>query len=455
MAGQAFYRSPSRGSRRRTGRPFRVYTLASIREHPRWAEIPPTHRDALDIVGRVLPFRVNDYVIDELIDWSAVPDDPMFQLTFPQPGMLSPADYSRVGSTLKRSGPGAELDRLAREIRLGLNPNPAGQMELNVPIVEGEPVTGIQHKYRETVLFFPAAGQTCHAYCTFCFRWPQFVGMPEYRFAGRESDSLVAYLRENPAVSDILITGGDPMVMPARVLRRYLEPILAPGLESVTSIRIGTRALTYRPARFVTDDDAYDVLRLFERIVAGGRNLAIMAHLNHDVELSTPLVRKAIRRLRSTGATIRTQSPLVRHINDDPEVWRRLWAQSIRLGMVPYYMFVERDTGARGYFAVPLVRAWEIYRAAASRVSGLARTVRGPSMSTMAGKIEVLGPVTRNGERTLLLRFLQGRNPDWTYRPFHARYSETATWIDELEPAPGDERFFFAEELQETERRGD
>ncbi|TVQ39072.1 MAG: lysine 2,3-aminomutase [Spirochaetaceae bacterium] len=431
-----------------TVRKLRYYTLRNIESHDRWNSIPADIRAAIRVVGHVLPFRVNDYVLEQLIDWDAIPQDPIFQLVFPQPGMLSESDFRRVADALQRHGAADELDRVVHEVRMGLNPNPAGQMELNVPIVEGNPIPGVQHKYRETVLFFPAAGQTCHSYCTFCFRWPQFVGMPDYKFAARETEDLIAYLDEQPQVTDVLLTGGDPMVMSTDVLRRYLQPLLDDGSEMPNTIRIGSKSLAYWPARFVTDDDADDLLRFFEQIVASGRNLAFMAHFTHDTELSTPVVQEAIRRIRSTGAMIRTQSPIVRHINDSPDVWRRLWRESIRLGMMPYYMFVERDTGARDYFSVPLVRAWQVYREAAAAVSGLARTVRGPSMSTLAGKIEILGTSFVGDEQVLVLRFLQGRNPDWTYKPFFARYDEKATWINELKPAGTAERFFFQDELQ-------
>ena len=82
---------------------------------------------------------------------------------------------------------------------------------LNTP--DKEELTGVQHKYSETVLVFPAAGQTCHAYCTYCFRWSQFIGDEELRFAQKEASSLFDYLAEHSEVSDILMTGGDPMVM--------------------------------------------------------------------------------------------------------------------------------------------------------------------------------------------------------------------------------------------------
>jgi L-lysine 2,3-aminomutase len=112
-----------------------------------------------------------------------------------------------------------------------LNPHPAGQLALNTPALEEEPLPGVQHKYPETVLIFPKQGQTCHAYCTYCFRWAQFVGEPDLKMATDDMTRVTAYLRSHPQVTSVLITGGDPMIMGAAVLRRYVEPLLGPGLE--------------------------------------------------------------------------------------------------------------------------------------------------------------------------------------------------------------------------------
>ena len=84
-----------------------------------------------------------------------------------------------------------------------------------------------------------------------------------------------------------------------------------------------------------------------------------MAHFSHPRELEPDLVGTAVSRIRSTGAIIRTQAPLIRTINDDAETWRTMWRMHLRMGMVPYYMFVERDTGPQGYFAVSLAQAAE------------------------------------------------------------------------------------------------
>ena len=117
--------------------------------------------------------------------------------------------------------------------------------------------------------------------------------------------------------------------------------------------------------------------------------------------------------------------------------------------MIPYYMFLVRDTGARHHFDIPLEEAWQVFRGAYKDVSGIARTVRGPSMSAEPGKVQVLGVSEIKGEKVCVLRFLQGRNPDWVHRPFFAKYDPDAVWLTDLKPAFGEKEFFFEQELYE------
>ena len=424
--------------------------MANFRDIPQIAAISEERQFEMEVVGNVLPFKANNYVIEQLIDWKRVPDDPMFVLTFPQKGMLLPHHYEQMASVLKRGGDRKEVSETANHIRLQLNPHPAGQMELNVPqLSDGTKLYGMQHKYKETCLFFPSQSQTCHAYCSFCFRWPQFVGMDEMKFAMREGEQLVQYVREHPEISDVLFTGGDPMIMKARMFAAYADALLDADLPNLKTIRIGTKALSYWPYKFLADADADQMLDVFRRITGSGTHLAIMAHFNHLTELSTGAVREAIRTVRSTGAQIRTQSPILQHINDDADMWARMWRQQVQMGCIPYYMFAVRDTGAQHYFGVPLVRAHRLFRDAYKKVSGLGRTVRGPSMSATPGKVQIDGTPTINGKKVIQLRFLQGRNPDWVQRPFFAEYDEEAVWLDDLKPAFGEESFFFEQEMQE------
>lgn len=433
-------------SQRALGPKYKAYSLRNFKQIPQLQGLPPTHMRAIEVVGQVLPFRVNNYVVEELIDWDQAPDDPIFRLTFPQPGMLAPRHYQRIDELLASGAGRSDVQEAANDIRLQLNPHPAGQLEHNVPTIDGQKLMGIQHKYRETVLFFPSQGQTCHAYCSFCFRWPQFVGMPGLKFAAKDAGQLVDYLGRHPEVTDVLFTGGDPMVMRAKNLSAYIEPLLAAKLPHLRSIRIGTKSLSYWPYRYLTDTDADQVLALFERIQQAGLHLTLMAHFNHPRESSTEAVRQAIQRIRNTGVQIRAQSPLLQHINDDADLWASMWRQQVNLGIIPYYMFVARDTGAQHYFGVPLVRAWRIFRDAYSQVSGLARTVRGPIMSAHPGKIQVVGVAQAAGQKVLVLRMMQGRNAEWVQRPFFAAYDAKAMWLDDLKPAFHQGHFFFEQE---------
>jgi L-lysine 2,3-aminomutase len=437
------------------GRGFRAYTAKHLDQLTARAGLNEAERLAVRAVATVLPFRTNEYVLESLIDWSAAPDDPIYRLVFPQADMLPPDDLAPIADLLARGAPEREIQAAAHAVRMRLNPHPAGQLALNVPALADEPLPGVQHKYPETVLVFPKQGQTCHAYCTYCFRWAQFVGEPDLKMATDDMTRVTGYLRSHPEVTSVLVTGGDPMIMGAAVLRRYVEPLLGPGLEHIESIRIGTKSLAYWPQRFLTDPDAGETLRLFEEVCAAGKTLALMAHFSHPRELEPRPVTTAISRIRSAGAVIRTQAPLIRSINDDPACWSQMWRTQLRQGLVPYYMFVERDTGPQGYFAVPLARAVDIFRAAYSSVSGLCRTVRGPSMSATPGKVCVDGVTEIAGQQVFVLHMIQARDPSLVGRPFFAEYDPDAVWLSDLRPAFADRFPFETDQIAGAEPSGD
>ena len=421
---------------------YRAYTLHNYKELPQIKYLSPQDIEAIEVVGRVLPFKANNYVVEQLIDWNNIPNDPIFTLTFPRKEMLSEEHYNQVLNMLDSDPNDPAYKETIDTIRRTLNPNPAGQ-EHNIPTLEGESLDGMQHKYRETVLFFPSQGQTCHAYCTFCFRWPQFSGMSDLKFAMKEADLLHEYLRQHKEVTDVLFTGGDPLTTTSRILSTYIEPLLTKEFDHIRNIRIGSKALSYWPYRFLTDNDADNLIELFTKVRQAGKNLAFQAHFNHPTELSTDVVKEAIERIKSTGAQIRTQSPLLDKINNSPEIWAEMWQKQVDLGCIPYYMFIARDTGSKAFFEVPLVDAWKLFSKAYSSVSGICRTVRGPSMSAYPGKVAVRGVKEIKGEKMFILNFLQCRNPDLVGIPFFAKFDAEATWLDQLKPAFGEEKFFY------------
>jgi KamA family protein len=426
---------------------YRPYSLRNFREIPQMESLTEEQKFEIEVVGTVLPFKTDNYVVDELIDWNNFETDPFFILNFPQREMLESRDFSTIASLLKKNTSKNALQNEVNRIRLKLNPNPAGQ-ENNVPVFKGKRLNGIQHKYREIILFFPSQGQTCHAYCTFCFRWPQFA-LNDFKFAMKEADQMVDYLKASPHITDVLFTGGDPAVMKSKFFENYFNALLEADIPHLKNIRIGTKSLAYWPYRYTTDADADDLLRLFEKVKKHGLNIAMMAHFNHPGELKTPAVQEAVKRLIGAGVQIRSQSPIMRNINDNADIWAENWKEQVRQGIIPYYMFVARDTGARDYFAVSLNRTWQIYRNAYNQVSGICRTVKGPSMSCSPGKVQIVGVSEIQGEKVFVLNFLQGRDPSWVGKPFFAKYNPSAVWFDDLEPAFGESGFFYEKQYIE------
>ena len=323
-------------------------------------------------------------------------------------------------------------------------------------------------------------GQFCHSFCTYCFRWAQFTSVgSEQQFQSKEVKRLKSYIAQHSQVTDLLFTGGDPLVMSSRILRSYISPLLNDHTtDHLHTIRLGTKSLAYWPYRFSSDPDSSSLLQLFSEIVNSGKHITIQAHFSHPRELEHPAVQNSMRLIKMTGAQIRCQGPLIRRINDDPSTWARMWDLQTRLGAVPYYMwvvmfishgmsiftwfnehcrrlsfikrrFVERDTGAKDYFSVPLALAYSIFSTAISKVAGTARTARGPSMSASPGKVGIVGIEDIAGERVFALKFLQARNPAWTERLFFAKFDPKATWLTDLKPAFGEREFFFEQDYRD------
>ncbi len=427
---------------------LKTYSLHNLEEIPQLKRLSKKQKLEIEVAARVIPFKTNNYIVDNIIRWSNFKKDPMFILNFPTRELLNDEQFEKIASLVKKGADKTELNKAIHKIWLQLNPHPGDQLKYNVPELNKTKLKGIQHKYNETLLYFPTQGQTCHAYCTFCFRWPQFTNRRELRFAINQTELLVKYLKKNKQITDILITGGDPMIMTARQLGKYIDAILGADLSHLTTIRIGPKALSYWPYRFISDPDSMDLLNIFRKVTDSGRHLAFMANFSHPVELSTEAVKQATRNILRTGAQIRSQSPILNHINARAEVWNKLWKEQVKQGIIPYYMFIPRDTGARHYFAVPLVKAWEIFKDAYANTSGLCRTVRGPIISASPGKIQITGVTEIFDEKVIVLLFLQARDTAWTRIPFLAKYNEEALWLNDLRPAFGKKEFFFEKTLR-------
>ncbi|MFJ5141577.1 lysine 2,3-aminomutase [Streptomyces sp. NPDC088707] len=379
---------------------------------------PALAHDA-DVVGRVLPFRVGSHAADELIDWSRAPDDPLYRLLVPHRDLLAPADFAAVEQTL-RDGDRDRLRLVVDGLRERLDPHPAGR-----------DTEAVRHTYPGTLLVLPDRRRGCPAPCASCFRRPPDAGGP----ARGGPEAMTARLARHPEITDVVLDGEDPLAMRAAELDAYLSPLLA--TPRVRTISIRTRAVIHAPERFASDDlaDADDLLRVLERVVAAGRRLSLLLHLTHPRELDPAPTRRALARVLATGAAIRTQGPVLRHVNDDAGVWARMWREQTALGLVPYRMLVERGSGARRCFGLPLAEVLDVHAAAVrQRGRGLVPVVGAPVMSTELGALAVDGVVGLGQGPAFALRALRARDPALAGAVAHARFDPAARWWDELTP---------------------
>src|SRR5215471_6728344 len=281
-------------------------------------------------------------------------------------------------------------------------------------------VPGLQHKYAQTGLLLVT--DRCASYCRYCFR---------KRIVGNDSDEIAPdyarvadYIRQHPEMNNVLLSGGDPFTLSTHMLHKILDHLLP--LPNLTSIRFGTKTISFYPPRFVDPH----LPGLFRRIEEAGKAPVIVAHFDHIGEISDEASRN-IRRLRDIGVQFLNQAVLLAKVNDDPEVLAATFARCHELGVRPYYLFQGRPVKGASHFQVPLRRGVEIVRGINQRLSGIQKTFK-YIMSHYTGKIEILGI---GADERLYMRYHQNRNPEMIGKLFSRRYVEEACWLDDLEAA--------------------
>jgi len=419
------------------------------------------HLTERELFIEVYRFMATSHVLNA-INWRRFADDSLFQLTFPQPGMM-PADVTEA--YLRAATPGERANVVAG-YHARTNPHDGKQL-LNRPWIDleddqREVIAGSQHKYPQCQLIFDRTTQDCLAFCTYCFRHAQ-VRQDEDMFLQDDVTQVHRYLRAHPEVTDILVTGGDAGLMPAERYAEYALPILSdPSLFHVRTIRVGSRALSYQP-ELVLSPRYEPMLELFQRTVDAGVQVAWMAHFSTPRELLNPSTIAAVRRLQRRGVVIRSQSPVMRHISmfEGPDgridvdrssqnwIDLGLLLATLRIGF--HSMYCARPTGEHHYFAAPLAEVEQVASRVYRSLPSISRPSRYLSMTTSAGKISILGTAMVAGERLFALKFTQARNMAWLDRVFLARYDARQNNVDLLEPHGGG-AFFFREELADIER---
>ncbi len=396
------------------------------------------------------------------IDWENYESDGVFQLVFPQPGMIRKDVVAKYVSAKN----GELRSKVAADYMQETNPHD-GNQQLNKPWFKNEDgvlevLAGSQHKYPQTQLIFDKSTQHCFSFCTYCFRHAQVRG-DEDMFLQKDIDQIHDYLRLHKEVTDILITGGDGGFMPAERLEQYVSPLFHdPELMHVRTIRLATRSLTFQPEMILTNK--YEkMLSLFDRMHENGIQLAWMAHFSTPKELLNPMTVAAVRRLQQHGVVIRSQSPIMKHISlfthadgsvdidKSAQNWIDL-AQIMGTLLIGFHsMYCARPTGEHHYYTAPLADVARVFDKIYRSLPSIARPSRYISMTTSAGKLSLLGLSEINGETVFALKFNESRNMEWMDRVFHAKYNKETNDVNLLIPFEGD-KFFFEEELEKLEK---
>ncbi|MDD3636871.1 MAG: hypothetical protein PHN50_04710 [Bacteroidales bacterium] len=408
----------------------------------------------------VYRFLATKHVLNK-INWKNFAKDSLFQLVFPQPGMINPELFEAYQKAENEEA----REKLIKDYIKQTNPHDGKQL-LNKPWYEHdegelEILKGSQHKYPQVQLIFDASTQNCFSFCTYCFRHAQVRG-DEDMFVQKDISQVIEYLKKHKEVTDVLITGGDAGYITYDRLEAYTLPIIEdPELMHIKTLRMGTRVLTYQPEMILSSNyDSY--LKLFKKLNDNGLQVLLMSHFSTPREVLNPSTIAAIRRLRNHGVAIKSQSPVMHHISlfsdengkididKSAQNWIDLGNTLATLSVGFHSMYCARPTGEHHYFTVPLTIINQVFSKVYRSLPSIARPSRYITMTSSAGKISMLGEVMVNGEKAFALKFNESRNMEWMDKVFLAKYDEHENTIANLKPLFGD-KHFFEDELEQIE----
>jgi KamA family protein len=353
--------------------------ITSISELDNLVGLAPKAREKMETVTDLFPFRSNEYYLS-LIDWKDG-HDPLKRIVIPD----------------------------SLELKTGGSPDPSCEK-----VYTKKP--GLQHKYDQTGLLLLT--DICGGICRFCFRKRLFMTCE--RETVRDVSESIEYIRDHREITNVLLTGGDPLTLATRQLDSVLHQLRE--IDHVNIIRIGSKMLAYNPYRILNDPDLLSVL---SRYSTPEKRIYLMAHFNHSREL-TEISIQAAEALRNAGVMVVSQTPILNGINDKPETLTRLFRTLSFAGISPYYIFQCRPTTGNQYFQVPVEQSYEIIQKSWQACSGLAKRARFV-MSHATGKIEMVG---RTAEH-VFMRYHQAADPANIGKFMVFKSNPVARWFDD------------------------
>jgi len=357
--------------------------ITSISELDNLVGLAPKEREKMETVTELFPFRSNEYYLS-LIDWKDG-HDPLKKIVIPD----------------------------SRELKTGGSADPSCEKNYTKQ-------PGLQHKYDQTGLLLLT--DVCGGICRFCFRKRLFMSCE--RETVKDVSDNIEYIREHKEITNVLLTGGDPLTLDTRHLESVLREIR--DIPHVNIIRIGSKMLAYNPYRILNDPN---LLAILARYSTPEKRIYLMAHFNHPREL-TAVSREAAEALRHAGVIVVNQTPILNGINDNPETLTTLFRQVSFAGISPYYVFQCRPTTGNQFFQVPVEQSYEILQKSWQACSGLAKRARF-IMSHATGKIEVVGKTADH----VFMRYHQAADSANIGKFMVFRKNPVARWFDDYHHA--------------------
>lgn len=253
------------------------------------------------------------------------------------------------------------------------------------------PVANLVHKYPDRALFLVTS--QCAMYCRFCTR-KRKVGTERMIINQETIEAGLEYLRKTPAIRDVLVSGGDPLLLEDNKLEWLLTKLRQ--IQSIEIIRIGTRVPCTLPMRVTIK-----LAALLKRY----HPLYINTHFNHPDEI-TPEASRACTRLADAGIPMGCQTVLLRNINDTPEIMKKLMHKLLLLRVKPYYIFQTDMTRGTNHFRTPVEKGIKIIQSLVGHTSGLAVPTFAIDAPGGGGKIPLLPDyIQRFGENIVFTNY--------------------------------------------------
>jgi KamA family protein len=357
--------------------------ISTISELDNLVGLAPKAMEKMETVTDKFPFRSNEYYLS-LVDWKD-DHDPLRRIVIPD----------------------------SHELKTGGSTDPSCEKDYTKK-------PGLQHKYAQTGLLLLT--DICGGICRFCFRKRLFMSCK--RETVKDVSENIEYIREHREISNVLLTGGDPLTLETRQLESVLRQLRE--IEHVNIIRIGSKMLAYNPYRILNDKDLCPVL---SRYSTPEKRIYLMAHFNHPREL-TAVSRDAAEALRKAGIIVVNQTPILNGINNDADTLTTLFRQLSFAGISPYYVFQCRPSLGNRIFQVPVEQSYEIVQKSWQACSGLAKRARFV-MSHATGKIEIVGKTAHH----VFMRYHQAADTTNIGKFLVFRSNPVARWFDDYRHA--------------------